>query len=807
MAIGLEGGPAWAHDDGPPEYPCDEEGPFGLPGLTDPPDQIGQWGPVVQWPVRPVHGAVLATEKVLLWGTGSGGVLSGMGTQLWDIQTNTFDPKPLDSEIFCSGHATLADGRLLVAGGGSNPTPISDTSIFDPVAEAWIPAPSMEYLRYYPTVTTLPDGRALVMSGQDHFQPDTTSDIPEIYDPSSNSWKSLPAAEISRNTYPNLFVLADGKAFDTGPADEFGLQPTRVLDVEAQSWTLLDRANYAASFGSAATYGPGKILKIGDRGGISMGNTEVIDTNDISPAWRKVDALEIPRRRPGLVLLPDGQSLVIGGQVDGNGYSEECAVHSSEMWNPVTELWTTMASQARPRMYHAVALLLPDGRVLSAGGENSHVSGAEQNAEIYSPPYLFKGARPSITTTPSKIAYDQVFHVATPDGASIDSVAFMRPGAFTHNFDHNQRYMSLAFSVVPGGLDVTAPMDSNHAPPGDHMLFIVNQSGVPSVAAFIRIAQPCDDGADNDGDTLVDFPADTGCSSTADVSEGPDCGDGVDNDTDGLVDYPADTGCADALDNSEKSATHVCDDGLDNDGDGIFDFPHDVGCDSVVDADETSLAFVCDDGIDNDGDGTIDFIGDPGCTGFADPDETDVLLTCDDGIDNDGDTLVDYPADSGCTGLEGLAEDADEDGDTILDSLDNCPLIANPGQENQDGDSEGNECDDDDDNDGLVDTVETGTGTYVSGSDTGSDSLLPDTDGDGLADGDEVLVYETDPNAVDTDGDSWNDDLEISAGSNPNDPLHTPRVLPALSPWGSLLGVALLVVSAFWCFSHPSLRA
>jgi len=134
------------------------------------------------------------------------------------------------------------------------------------------------------------------------------------------------------------------------------------------------------------------------------------------------------------------------------------------------------------RGYHSTALLLPDGRVVSAGGEQTGAS-----AEIFSPPYLFKGARPTVTSAPSSVKYGNTFFVATPDGANIAQVTWIRLGSVTHSFGQNQRLNHLQFGQASGGLNITAPANANLAPPGHYMLFLLNNKGVPSVAQIIQI--------------------------------------------------------------------------------------------------------------------------------------------------------------------------------------------------------------------------------------------------------------------------------------------------------------------------------
>ena len=166
----------------------------------------------------------------------------------------------------------------------------------------------------------------------------------------------------------------------------------------------------------------------------------------------------------------------------------------AELWDPVTETWKVVAALKTGREYHSTALLLPDGRVLMAGGGQLPGRATNiTNGEIYSPPYLFKGTRPTISAAPSLVQYGANFTVSTPNAASIQKVALIRTPSVTHAFDENQRYVPLSFTVGSGQLTVQAPTNGNTAPPGYYMLFVVNGSGVPSVASFIRFPAPYED--------------------------------------------------------------------------------------------------------------------------------------------------------------------------------------------------------------------------------------------------------------------------------------------------------------------------
>ena len=186
-------------------------------------------------------------------------------------------------------------------------------------------------------------------------------------------------------------------------------------------------------------------------------------------------------------MLPDGTVLATGGSRNSDVTDRANAVLAAELWDPTAETWSTLSSGVVPRLYHSSAILLPDGRVALAGGGHPPGFGVDEyRSEIFSPPYLFKGARPTITSAPSQANYGQSFFVATPDGATITKVALIPQPAVTHAMNNHPAYIPLTFSQTAGGLTVTAPPNGNIAPPGNYMLFLLNSNGVPSVASWVR---------------------------------------------------------------------------------------------------------------------------------------------------------------------------------------------------------------------------------------------------------------------------------------------------------------------------------
>jgi hypothetical protein len=237
-------------------------------------------------------------------------------------------------------------------------------------------------------------------------------------------------------------------------------------------------------------YRPGEVLIVGGSdppSGAPTSRAEVIDLGEAAPVWRYTGSMARPRRHHNATLLPDGRVLVTGG-TSAPGFSDPAgAVHAAEVWDPRSGDWTTWAANRVTRVYHSTTLLLPDGRILHSGSGDGGGVPRELSAEIFSPPYLFRGARPAITSAPDAVGYGQQFVVATAEAGRVVRATLVRLASVTHSFDQNQRFLELGLTRVVGGLGLTAPANGNLAPPGHYLLFILNSAGAPSVARIIQL--------------------------------------------------------------------------------------------------------------------------------------------------------------------------------------------------------------------------------------------------------------------------------------------------------------------------------
>jgi hypothetical protein len=543
---------------------------------------VGKWDTTL-YPLTtvPVHISLLPNERLLYWGRDkdttpqkwdrAGSCLTYNRT--WNLSTNDEITIPNNTtNLFCSGHSFLPDGRLLVTGGHSRWEPApdqeaigeDDVNVFDYRNNTWTRVGFMPRGRWYPSNVTLGSGETVVMAGAywDGVTMRTATDgtgrsVPSVaLNPSADVYTlaghvrptNTVASPVVEN-YPYLHLAPNGNVFIAGP----GPFPSRFFDpyANALAGQYTTGPDYTPNHfeGSAVVYDAvnGKILMTGGRTTVAGTVLDTAETFNLSatPAptvWQtsqssQVAPLNIRRKYHTSTILPNGQVLVTGGTQCTGGPTFVCsggAAYNPELWTPpngaTPDTWTTMAAPTPrpptypsgiPRIYHSVALLLPDARVLVGGGglpaDGGEVANGvncvpalginnpvecrtfgHKDAEIFSPPYLFNpdgspATQPVITSAPPAVTYGQTFSISVSNPGSITKASLVRLPSVTHGFNADQRvYLMDATVSGASSVNVTAPAKANQLPPGHYMLFIMNSAGVPSKAKIVQVQQ--DDG-------------------------------------------------------------------------------------------------------------------------------------------------------------------------------------------------------------------------------------------------------------------------------------------------------------------------
>ena len=375
--------------------------------------QVGQWGPVTDWPVVGVHVALLPNGKVLAYDSASDDSADTYDEHdhtratVWDPATGAHTQVNVTTgfNLFCSGLAHLTNGSVFLAGGNRDAelNGLVETHTFEPTTNRWSLGPVMVASRWYPSVTPLSNGEMLITEGG--------PDMPEVRT-TAGRLRALSTASLNLPDYPWIDVAPDGRAFYSGPD-----QTMRSLDTaDGGTWqTFADRDALDRTYGSRAMFDVGKILVAG--GAFSSADSRVIDINGATPQVTETEPMANGRRQHNLTVVADGTVIATGGNSSGASlFDADAGVYPAEQWNPATSRWTTLAAMRVTRQYHSTALLLPDGRLLSSGGGICGPCAAAgylaKNAEIFAPPYLFKkdgsgelAPRPALTWAPATTPY------------------------------------------------------------------------------------------------------------------------------------------------------------------------------------------------------------------------------------------------------------------------------------------------------------------------------------------------------------------------------------------------------------------
>lgn len=496
-----------------------------------------------------VHAALLPTGKIVYFGGDqhdSGLNASGDvdHTRVFDCATHAITVVtglPGSSDLFCAGHAQLADGRVLAAGGtrkwgGGGIHPVGhfiglrDSYLFDPATEDWQvtgklvtqrPAEVAAGLdvektggKWYPTLLTLPDGRVLAVSG--HPEVDDSrhnNNSLELYDPATGAWSivgttdygNIDTVDARRYEYPRLHVLPDGTVISLSPMSNRRLErwhpytdATDWDDVIApppepiyDNWFAQDTTSVLLPLSPADGY-RARILQAG-------GSTPfILDLGNLGAGWSPTTRAMFDHPAPGdvnpvrenadSVILPTGEILIEGGLK--NGSDDSTGVRAPESFDPATGSWRVLPESPIVRGYHSVALLMPDGAVWVAGSNfnaSAGLANRELRIEIFQPWY-FCGRRPSITDAPPRACHGDDIEIRTPDAPDVKKVVLVRSGSVTHNFNPDQRHITCEFGRDKGDVILArVPAEPEVAIVGYYLLFVIDSTGRPSTGRFIQI--------------------------------------------------------------------------------------------------------------------------------------------------------------------------------------------------------------------------------------------------------------------------------------------------------------------------------
>jgi hypothetical protein len=477
-------------------------------------------------PVRSMHSVVLHNGKVLLIaGSGNDESMFKAGTftsAVYDPVKGTYKVIPTPKDMFCSGHVQLQDGRVLVMSGNKGyPSAdgtvgyqgYKDSYVFDPRTETYTRTSDMNDGHWYPSATALGNGDVISFGG---LREDSTGSVTaELWSDAEQRW--LPTWKVNQTwsywgLYPSMILMQDGRLFYSG-SHVFGNNipgtGAAIYDYEANTITQVPglRRKDERDQSASVLLPPAQDQKVLTLGGGNIDSnpeanrlTDVIDLKSADPAYvagppipqGTVDLGNGPvpqtgdqgKMYPSAVLLPDGKVLETGGAL----HNRANPVYETSIYDPATGTFDPVAVDPEARGYHASAFLLPDGRVMTTG-DNPGNGTWNHDVSIYTPPYLLKGERPTITSV-----IDTEWNYGDTQRITVDrpiaKAELIRPAAVTHSSDPNQRFVDLPLSVDGDNVDLNVTSNPNLAPPGWYMLFAVDANGVPSVAKWVHLQGP-----------------------------------------------------------------------------------------------------------------------------------------------------------------------------------------------------------------------------------------------------------------------------------------------------------------------------
>ncbi len=473
----------------------------------------GQWEVLdYQMPIRAMHATVLRNGKVLLI-AGSGNSVENFQAgsfkaSVWDPVSGTFATLDVPKDMFCAGHVTLADGRVLIQGGtksypstpeGGDYGGLKDSWIFDPAANTFTAVGMANEGHWYPTLTQNGDGTIWMAGG---LKEDTTGSVnTEKFIPATNQW--LPTNQIAQTwsywgLYPHMYLMQDGRMFYSG-GHVFGngLPGTGASIYDANKGTIADiqglRQKDMRDQSASVLLPPAQDQKVLITGGGNINTTipginltDIIDLKQAVPAY--TPGPDLPgegKMYVNATILPDRTVLFSnGGKLNRD---DSTNVKTAAIYDPAANAMKPVAADPIGRNYHTAAVLLPDGRV-AVFGSNPGSNAFELRISVYRPGYYFRTVRPEISAVPAQMTYGQAysFNYNAPNKL-IKSAQLVRPMSITHQMDSNMRLVDLPVTATNGKATVSVTGNRNLLPPGPYMLTVTDTDGIPSIASWVMV--------------------------------------------------------------------------------------------------------------------------------------------------------------------------------------------------------------------------------------------------------------------------------------------------------------------------------
>lgn len=402
-------------------------------------------------------------------------------------------PPGSNLEQGCHTPTVLLDGRLLFVGGQESEDfreATKQTKVWNPSTGVWTRLADLTEERWYPGLVRLSDGRLLAMGGGQSPSAQRTPTC-EIWSPETNQWTVtgsmsqaadfppsvlLMNGEVLRSWYPpQRFNVTTGQWRDTG----LFVQPNRFWPGHCDHSLVLLEDGRAVACG---------IL----RGNLT--NPSMLEIYDPTlETWSLGATPAVTRSYPEVVLLPTGHLLTAGGALEDanpnvptNAWGQ---VFLTDLYDPIANSWRSMDDLNWAREYHALAHLVPDGRViLTAGTGGPAQPGISNDVEAFSPPYLFRGVRPRIDAISSlDLARGASVELQVSLTSAVTKVVLIGTGAVTHWVDAGiPRLVSLPYTQVGGTVTLQVPTAPEILPLGFYMLFAFVDD-IPSEARIVRV--------------------------------------------------------------------------------------------------------------------------------------------------------------------------------------------------------------------------------------------------------------------------------------------------------------------------------